>query len=146
MTQTRSRIWLEVAVVVVTLAIGGAMMYALIPFVTAPNQVLVPPPKEMPMTQTLLMVFVAMTAIGAPLTAGIVLALVFRFISKRVSASSSVAPEIPAPQPKPRAATPPKDMSAGDARVWKIVAALLLLAAGSLGLFGLASLFVQFYK
>ena len=146
MAQTRSRIWLEVAAVVVTLAIGAVLMYALLPFVTAPDQVIVPPPRDMDPAQTFLTLFVAATAIGAPVTAGIVLALLFRFVSKRVPASSTVAPDIPSPRPAPRAAESPQEMSAKQARAWKIVATLLVLVVAALGLMGLASIFAQYYK
>jgi hypothetical protein len=99
----------------------------------------------MDLGQTLLTLFIAATAIGAPITAGIVLALVFKFASKRVAASSSVAPEIQAPKSKTRAVVQPQDMSPREALIWRIVATVLLLimAAGALAL--LASAFVQFY-
>ena len=145
MTQTRSRVWVEVFAVIATLALGGVLLYALLPFLTAPDQQVVPPPPPMDLGQTLLTLFIAATAIGAPLTAGIVLALVFKFASKRVAASSSVAPEIPGPKAKPRVAEESKEMSPREASIWKIVATvlLLILAAGALAL--LASAFVQFY-
>ena len=145
MTQTRNRMWVEVLAVVMTLALGGILLYALLPFITAPSQQVVPPPQPMDLGQTLLTLFIAATAIGAPLTVGILLALVFKFTSKRVAASSSVAPEIPAPKAKPRAAGEPREMSPREALIWKIVATALLLivAAGVLAL--LASAFVQFY-
>ena len=145
MTQTRSRVWVEVLVVVATLALGGVLLYALLPFITAPNQQVVPPPQPMDVGQTLLTLFIAATAIGAPLTLGIVLVLVAKFVSKRVPTSSSVAPEIPAPTAKPRAVEQPKEMSPREALIWKIVATILLLivAAGALAL--MASAFVQFY-
>ncbi len=145
MTQTRSRVWVEVLAVVATLALSGVLLYALLPFITAPNQQVVPPPQPMDLGQTLLTLFVVATAIGAPLTAGIVLVLVAKFVSKRVPASSSVAPEIPTPTAKPRAAGQPKEMSSREALIWKIVATILLLivAVGVLAL--IASAFAQFY-
>jgi hypothetical protein len=131
---------------VLALTVGAVMLYALLPLITAPDQQVVPPPQEMDLTQTLLMLFVAATAIGAPLTAGIVLALVFKVVSPRVPASSSVAPAIPAPKAKPASkAAEPKEMSPGEARVWKILATLLVLAVGVLGLAAAASAFVQTY-
>ena len=145
MTQTRSRVWVEVFAVVVTLALGGMLLYALLPFLTAPDQQLVPPPPQMDLGQTLLTLFIAATAIGAPLTAGIVLALVFKFASKRVAASSSVAPEIPGPKARPRAAEDPREMSPREALIWKIVATVLLLIVGAGALALLASAFMQFY-
>jgi hypothetical protein len=145
MAQARSRTWVEVLAVIVTLAIGGVLLYAFLPFVTAPDQQVVPPPQEMDLGQTLLTLFVAATAIGAPITVGIVLVLVARFVSKRVPASSSVAPEIPAPKAKPRAVDQPREMSTREELIWKIVATVLLLiiAAGLLVL--LAAAFAQFY-
>jgi hypothetical protein len=146
MVQTRNRGWVELILVVLALSVGGVMLYALLPLITTPGQQVVPPPKEMELTQTLLMLFVAATAIGAPLTAGIVLALIFKVVSPRVPASSSVAPEIPSPKAKPAPkAAEPKEMSPGEARVWKILATLLLLAVGALGLLAAASAFSQIY-
>lgn len=146
MTQTRNHAWVEVVLVVLALTVGGVMLYALLPFITAPGQQVVPLPKDMDPTQTLLMLFVAATAIGAPLTAGIVLALVFKVVSPRVSASSSVAPEIPAPKAKPAPkVTEPQDMSPSEARVWKVLATLLVLAVGALGLAAAAWAFLQIY-
>ncbi len=145
MTQTRNRAWVELMLVVLALAVGGVMLYAFLPFITTPGQQVVPPPKEMDLTQTLLMLFVVATAIGAPLTFGIVLALIFKVVSPRVSASSSVAPEIPSPKAKPVAKAEPKEMSPGEARVWKILATLLVLAVGALGLAAAVSAFMQMY-
>ena len=145
MTQTRSRVWLEIFAVIVTLGLGGVLLYAFLPYLTAPDQQVVPPPPPMDLGQTLLTLFIAATAIGAPLTAGIVLALVFKFASKRVAATSSAAPEIPTPKAKPRAVDQPTDVPPREALVWKIAATVLLLvvAAGLLAL--MASAFAQFY-
>lgn len=146
MVLTRKRVWGELILVVLALTVGGVMLYTLLPFITTPGQQVVPPPQAMDPTQTLLMLFVAATAIGAPLTAGIVLALVFKVVSPRVSASSSVAPEIPSPQAKPAPASgEAKQMSPGEARVWKVLATLLVLAVGALGLAAAASAFLQIY-
>ena len=146
MTQTRSRVWVEVFAVVVTLALGGMLLYALLPFLTAPDQQVVPPPQQMDLGQTLLTLFIAATAIGAPLTVGIVLVLLAKFVSKRVPASSSVAPEIPSPKAKPRAVEQSAEMSARAALIWKIVAAVLLLIVAAGALAGLAATFAQFYQ
>jgi hypothetical protein len=146
MAQARNRAWIEVILVVLALSVGGVMLYALLPYITVPGQQVVPPPKEMDLTQTLLMMFVAATAIGAPITFGIVLALIFKVVSPRVSASSSVAPEIPSPKAKSApAAGETKEMSPGEARVWKVLATLLVLAVGALGLVAAASAFMQTY-
>src|SRR5512139_4269935 len=115
MTQTRSRVWVEVLAVIVMLAIGGVLLYALLPFITAPDRQVVPPPQAMDLGQTLLTLFIAATAIGAPLTAGIVLALIFKFASRRVAATSSVAPEIPAPKARPQAGEPTRELSSREA-------------------------------
>ena len=146
MTQTRNRGWVELVLVVLALSVGGVMLYAFLPFITAPGQQVVPPPQEMDTTQLLLMLFVAATAIGAPLTAGIVLALVFKVVSPRVPASSSVAPAIPAPKAKPAQIVEPNAMSPGEARVWKILATLLMLVVGAVGLAAAVSAFLQIYQ
>ena len=146
MTQTRGRVWVEVFAVVVTLALGGMLLYALLPFITAPGQQVVPPPPAMDLGQTLLTLFIAATAIGAPLTAGIALVLVAKFVSKRVPASSSVAPDIPSPKAKPQAVDQPGEMSPREALIWKIVATVFLLMVGAGALALLASAFAQFYQ
>jgi len=145
MTQTRNRVWAEVLAVVVALAIGGVMLYALLPSITVPGQQVVPPPQPMDLGQTLLTLFVAATAIGAPLTAGIVLALVFKFVSRRVPATSSAVPEIPTPKAKPRAVKQSKEMSTRETLVWKVAAGVLLLIVSIGVLAALAAAFVQFY-
>jgi hypothetical protein len=146
MTQTRSRVWVEVLAVCVTLALGGVLLYALLPYITAPGRQVVPPPPPMDLGQTLLTLFIAATAIGAPLTVGIVLVLLARFVSRRVPASSSVAPEIPTPKAKPHASDSPNEMSPREALIWKIVAAVLLLIVAAGVLVGLAATFAQFYR
>jgi hypothetical protein len=136
----------EVLAVIVTLALGGMLLYALLPFITAPGQQVVPPPQAMDLWQTLLTLFIAATAIGAPVTAGIVLVLLAKFVSKRVPASSSVALEIPAPKARPQAAEQTKEMSSREALVWKIVATVLLLVVAVGALMALAATFLQFYQ
>ena len=145
MTQTRNHAWIEVMLVVGALAVGGLMLYAFLPFITAPGQQVVPPPQAMETTQLLLMLFIVATAIGAPITFGIVFALIFKVVSPRVSASSSVAPEIPSPKAKPASKSEPKEMSPGRARVWKVLATLLVLVAGAVGLAAAVSAFLQIY-
>ncbi len=146
MTHTRRQVWVEVLAVVVTLALGSMLLYSLLPFITTPSQQVVPPPRAMDTGQTLLTLFIAATAIGAPLTAGIVLVLVARFVSRRVPASSSVAPEVSSSQAKPRAADQPREMSPREALIWKVVATILVLIVAAGVLAGLAAAFVQFYK
>ena len=149
MAQTRNRIWIDVLAAVVTLAIGAVLLYALLPAVTAPNQQVVPPlpASAVDPTQTFLTIFIVMTAIGAPVTIGIVLALILKFTSRRVPASSSVAPEIPTtPLPARAAANAPQEMSPRQVRLWNILAALLVIVLSVLGLVWLASAFIQLYR
>ena len=146
MAQTRKQMWVEIFLVVLTLVAAGVWLYVLYPLITAPTDVVVSPPTEMGQAQLFLTIFVAMTAIGAPLTAGIALALIFKFSSKRVGASSSVAPEIPSPKARPRGGEAPKEMSPGEARVWKVAATLLLLLLAAAAMAGLAQIFMQFYQ
>ena len=145
MTQSRKQVWIEVVLVALAMAVGGMMLYTLLPMISAPDQQLVPPPSAMDFWQTALMVFVVATAIGAPLTVGIVLWLVAKVVSKRVPASSSVAPEIPSPKPKARPAQEPNEISPREATMWKIVATVLLLIIGTGTLLLLGSAFAQFY-
>ena len=146
MAQTRRQVWVEIFAVVATLALGGMLLYTLLPAMTAPDQQVVPPPQAMDTTQMLLTLFIAATAIGAPLTVGIVLWLVAKPVSKRLPASSSVAPEIPSPKAKPRTAEQSREMSPREALLWKIVATVLLLIVAAGALAGLAATFAQFYK
>jgi hypothetical protein len=146
MTQTRSRVWVEVLAVIVTLAMGGVLLYALLPYITAPDHPVVPPPQPMDLGQTLLTLFIAATAIGAPLTVGIVLVLLAKFVSRRLPASSSVAPEIPAPKARSHASDSPQEMSPREALIWKSVATALVLIVAAGMLAGLAAVFAQFYR
>jgi hypothetical protein len=146
MTHSRRQVWIEIALLALTLAAGGMMLYALLPFITAPDQQVVPPPPAMDVQQLLLTLFVAATAIGAPLTAGIVLWAVAKVVAKRVPSSSSAAPEIPSPKPGARPVEEPKEMSSREALIWKIVATVLLLIIGTGALALLASAFTQFYR
>lgn len=146
MTQMRRQVWTDVFAVIVTLALGAVLLYALLPFTTTPDQQVVPAPPSMGVNQLLLILFIAATAGGAPLTIGVGLMLLFKFISRRVPASSSVAPEMPAPKAKSRTAEPPPEMSPREALAWKITATLLLLMVGAGALVGLVVLFTQFYK
>ena len=145
MAQTRNRVWVEVIAVVMTLAVGGVLLYTLLPFVTTPDQVVVPPPQKMDVSQTLLTWFIVATAVGAPLTAGIVLALVLKFVSKRVPASSTVAPDLPVVKPKSKTTEPVTDLSPREALLWKIAATVLVLIVAALGLVWVVSSFMQTY-
>ena len=149
MTQTRNRVWIDVVAALVTLAIGGVMLYALLPAVTAPGQQVVPPlPASTADTaQSLLTIFIVMTAIGAPVTIGIVLALVLKLTSPRVPASSTVAPDLSGVKAPAKAqAGAPQEMSPRAARLWKVLAAILVLVVAALGLGWFASMFAQLYR
>lgn len=146
MAQTRKQGWIEVFLVALTLAAAGLMLYVLYPLISEPTDVLVPPPAEVGQTQLWLTIFVALTAIGAPVTMGIVLALIFKFSSKRVAASSSVAPEIPASKAKPKPVAAPREMSSGEARLWQVAAGVLLLLLGAGAAVVLVQVFTQFYQ
>ena len=149
MAPTRNRVWIDVLAAVVTLAIGAVLLYALLPAVTTPNQQVVPPlpASAVDPTQTFLTIFIVMTAIGAPVTLGIVLALILKFTSRRVPASSSVAPDIPTtPLPARAAAGAPQDLSPRQARFWNILATLLVIVVAVLGLGWLVNAFVQLYR
>lgn len=145
MTQTRKQVWVEIFAVSVTLVMGGVLLYLLLPFITAPDQQVVPPPPQMDIAQTLWTLFIAATAIGAPLTAGIVLMLFFKFVSKRLPATSAAAPVVTPSKAGPRAVEPSQAMSPREALMWKIAATVLLLIIGVGALAGLVALFVQFY-
>ena len=145
MTQSRKQVWIEGVLVVLALAIGGLMLYTLLPMISTPDQQLVPPPPAMDLGQTLLTLFIAATAIGAPVTIGIVLVLLAKLVYKRVPASSSVAPDISSPKPKARQAQDPKEMSPREATIWKVVATILVLIVGAGTLLLLGSVFTQFY-
>jgi heme/copper-type cytochrome/quinol oxidase subunit 2 len=119
------------------------VMYALLPQITQPGQPAVPalPPNAADPTQTFLTIFIVMTAIGAPVTGGIVLVLIMRALAHRLPSSSAAADST-----KPKAARPakaavsaaaPKELSPAEARFWKIAATLLSLALGG----GLLALF-----
>jgi hypothetical protein len=136
---------LEVALAVLTLAVGGAMLYALLPFITTPDQQVVPPPPAMDVNQITLILFVAATAGGAPLVIGWVLMQIFKFASRRVPLTSSAAPEIPTPKAKPRTVDQPGEMPPREAMIWKIVATVLVLIVVAGALVLMAAAFAQFY-
>ena len=145
MTRARKRVWVEVLAVVVMVVLGGVLSYSFLPYLTTPNQRVVPPPLAMGTAQTVLTLFIVATAVGAPVTAGIVLVLVAQFVSRRVPASSSTAPEIPPAQSRPRNIDQPRAMSPREALIWKLAATglLLLVAAGAMALF--VAVFMQLY-
>ncbi len=136
---TRNR-WIDVIGVIVTLAVGAGLMYFLLPLLVPADQQVVPPLSAAMSdpTQAFLTAFIAATAIGAPVTMAIVLALIMRKLSPTLPASSSAAPDTSsAPSATPAKAAAPKEMSPREAVMWKIIATVLSLAA----LAGLLALF-----
>lgn len=136
MAQSKRTRWVEVISAIVTLAVAGGLMYALLPLLVRPDQQVVPPLPQSAAdpTQAFLMVFIAMTAVGAPVTMAIVLALIVRKLSAALPASSAAAPDTP-PKSAAKAARPaaessqPKGLSPREAMWWKIVATLLVLVS-----------------
>jgi len=133
MTQSRRARWIEVIGAIVTLAVAAGLMYALLPLLVRPDQQVVPPLPQSTAdpTQAFLMMFIAMTAIGAPVTMAAVLALIVRKLSTALPASSAAAPDT-TPKSAAKAARPaessrPKELSPREAMQWKIIATLLVL-------------------
>jgi hypothetical protein len=134
MTQSRRTRWVEVIGVIVTLAVAGGLLYALLPLLVRPDQQVVPPLPQSAAdpTQAFLMVFIAMTAIGAPVTMAAVLAWIVRKLSAALPASSSAAPDTTLKSTvktaRPTAgSSQPKELSPREAMWWKIIATLLVL-------------------
>jgi hypothetical protein len=139
MRKLRNR-WIDAAGLIVTLAAAGALMFALLPQQTRPGQQFVPPlpASAFDSTQTFLTLFIVATTVGAPITMGIVLALVLRRVSKHIPASSTVAEA--AARPASKSAKPikpanervaPAALSPREETYWKIIAtALTLLITG----------------
>jgi hypothetical protein len=133
--------WIDVIGVIVTLVAGAGLMYFLLPLLVPPDQQVVPSlsASMSDPTQAFLAAFIAATAVGAPMTMAIVLALIMRKLSPTLPASSSAAPDT-APAAKSRKAVAPaapQEMSRGEQLTWSIMATALSLAAiaGLLALF-----------
>jgi hypothetical protein len=129
MTQSKQTRWVEVIGAIVTLAVAGGLMYALLPLLVRPGQQVVPPLPQSAAdpTQAFLMVFIAMTAVGAPVTIAIVLALIVRKLSAALPASSAAAPTTAPAKPSKPIAAAPKELSPREAMRWKVIATLLVI-------------------
>ncbi len=147
MHTTRNRL-IDIVGVIGMLALAAALMYALLPQRTQPGQQVIPPlpASASDPTTTFLTIFVVMTMIGAPITIGLVLALIVRWLSRQVPASSAVAEAKaakasakPMGQGKPSVgAETPQGMSTKEILMWRLAAAGLSLVAlgGLIVLFG----------
>ena len=127
-----SRRWIDLITVVVLLGGAAFVMYLLLPSVTKPGEAVVPPAPAYAPDSLLpfLIVFILMTAIGAPVTGGIVLAVLFYQASKNVPTEPLKAPESSVSKrakEAPAASTAPQELSPREAMFWKIVATLLVL-------------------
>ncbi len=129
--------WIDVIGVIMTLAVAGALMYALLPAARSPSGIpdcaaQATRPECLAATNTtvaLLTIFVVGTAVGAPITLAIVLALIMRKVAPDLSSGSSGAPAV-RPSVKPQTATAstgPKELSRGEVLFWRIAAAVLSL-------------------
>ncbi len=141
--------WVDVIGAAVALGVAAAMLYALLPSRTLPGQQVVPPVDlaTADPAQVFLTIFIVMTALGAPVTLAIVLALVLRKVSRMLPASSAVAPDT---GPKGNsdfrlapAKPEPGPLSKGQERLWKIIATILLLLVGAAAAVGGAAWFVS---
>jgi hypothetical protein len=116
-------------------------MYFLLPLLVPADQQVVPPlsASMSDPTQAFLTAFIAATAVGAPVTLAIVLALILRKLSSALPASSSVAPDTSPTGKSQSTGAPavPKEMSHGERWTWRIIATVLslLMIAGLLALF-----------
>lgn len=133
--------WIDIIGAVGMLALAAALMYALLPQQTQPGQQVVPPLSASASNplQGFLTLFVVMTMVGAPVTMAIGLALIVRWVSKQVPASSAAAettatkatakgPTGTSASSKPSGATnAPRALSAQEEIFWKIAAAILSL-------------------
>jgi hypothetical protein len=124
-----SRRLLDIILLAILLAGAGFVMYNLLPQVTKPNQAVVPPlpASAADPVQAFLTVFIAMTAVGAPVTGAIVLSLILKGVSKSIPLDGAT-PDQPIEKKKVDLAGA-KELSRGEATFWKIVATLLILAA-----------------
>ena len=126
MGQSSSRRVLDI--IVLALLIGGAafFMYNLLPQRTLPGQEVVPP---LPISaadpvQSFLTVFIVMTAVGAPVTGAIVLALVLKGVSRSIP--NAATPDQPI-EKRQADQSGVKELSKGEVAFWKIAATILIL-------------------
>lgn len=124
-----SRRFLDIIVLAILLAGAGFVMYNLLPHVTKPNEAVVPPlpASAFDPVQAFLTVFIAMTAVGAPVTGAIVLALILKGVSRSIPVNAAT-PEPPIEKKKVDQSGP-IELSKGEALFWKIAATLLILGA-----------------
>jgi hypothetical protein len=128
MSQSSSRRLLDIIVLAILLGGAGFVMYNLLPQRTAVGEAVVPPlpASAFDPVQAFLTVFIAMTAVGAPVTGAIVLALILKGVSKSIPLNAAT-PDRPIEKPKAPAA--PKELAKGEALFWKIAATILILIA-----------------
>src|SRR5512135_359606 len=128
MSRSSSRRLLDFIVLVVLLGGAGFVMYNLLPQRTLAGQDVVPPlpASASDPLQAFLTAFIAMTAVGAPVTGAIVLALILKGVSKSIPLNAATPDQ---PIEKPKAPQAPKELSKGEALLWKIVATVLILIA-----------------
>lgn len=148
MKAIRSR-WVDILGALAVLGVAVGMMYVLLPERTAPDAQVVPAVDlaTADPAQVFLTIFVVMTAFGAPLTLAIVLAVVLNKLSPALPPSSAAAPDI---TPKSKsgarlapAKAQPGPLSKGQERLWKIIAAILLLIFGGVAAAAGAAWFVS---
>jgi hypothetical protein len=128
MSQSSSRRVLDFIVLAILLAGAGFVMYNLLPQRTATGESVVPPlpASAFDPLQAFLTAFIAMTAVGAPVTGAIVLALILKGVSKSIPLNAATPDRPIEKRPAPAA---PKELSKGEALLWKIVATVLILIA-----------------
>jgi hypothetical protein len=126
MRQSSSRRLLDILVLVILLGGAAFVMYSLLPQRTATGQAVVPslPASAFDPAQAFLTVFITMTAVGAPVTGAIVLALILKGVSKSIPLNAATPDRPIEKRPAPAA---PKELSKGEALLWKIVATVLIL-------------------
>ena len=126
MGQSSSRRVLDIIVLALLIAGAGFFMYNLLPQRTLPGQSVVPPlpASAADPTQTFLTVFIVMTAVGAPVTGAIVLALLLKGVSKSIP--NAATPDQPL-EKRTTDSSSAKELSKGEATFWKIAATLLIL-------------------
>lgn len=128
MSQSTSRRLMDLIVLVVLLGGAAFVMYNLLPQRTAAGEAVVPPlpASAFDPVQAFLTVFITMTAVGAPVTGAIVLALILKGVSKSIPLNAATPDQ---PIEKRTAPAAPKELSKGEALLWKIVATVLILIA-----------------
>ena len=128
-----SRRWLH-DLILVLIVLGGAayVMYSLLPYRTQPGDVVVPPLPDSASNATMsfLTIFIVASAVGAPVTGGVVLAIVFRLLSRRVPTDALAVPAAPKSVSKAAKSgqlAEPRELSRGEVVFWQIAATLLII-------------------